>query len=153
MHQQNLKEILLKPNQWKDKSYQSWKCLDMNMFWKCRVTLGHSIKKRNVLPLSFSLECRSHCFTNNHMMMVGFNSLLFTSFPLESLHVQNKVIFMDSCPKQQPIYWHKRNKGCCWFINAWSNFEEVTLLYHIPFPWGSCTAWESVSFFALIRDF
>lgn len=83
----------------KDKAVKTWKLLDMNVFSNpFRVIRGYSIKKRNVLPLLFSVECRPHCFTHNRTLLIGFTFLLFASFSFRSPScVQTKVILMDSC--------------------------------------------------------
>lgn len=71
----------------------------MNVFSNpFRVIWGYSIKKRNVLPLLFSVECRPHCFTHNRTLLIGFTFLLFASFSFRSPScVQTKLILMDSC--------------------------------------------------------
>lgn len=86
------------------KSFQlqkCWKLLDVHrVSGPCRVMWGDSIRKRNVSPRLFSLECCLHCFTDNQQMLVGFFYSSFSrpspSKPLRSkpkscswIHVQS----------------------------------------------------------------
>lgn len=123
------------------KSFQlqkCWKLLDVHrVSGPCRVMWGDSIRKRNVSPRLFSLECCLHCFTDNQQMLVGFFTPPFHVLPLRNPSGPNRSHahgFMSKAVVAITLVATEKRR-LCGFRNAWMSFQQALFL------WGSSSVW------------
>lgn len=141
MRKNRIEKVSMERSSWKELEASGHECVFCH-----RVVWGYSIKKRNVSPLLFSVECRPHCFTHNRTLMIGFTFLLFTSFSCRSpSHVRTEAILMDSClAVPLLLFWHQKRKE---IPVGFQMYEWSYIFCQIQLPWGRSNVCESIFYF------